>query len=290
MSERSDFEFIKSAIGKSYKDKIVLITGSRGFFGSWLARSLYDEKYSTPVILADRYNQDEVLKTFRPDYIFHFAPTPIEPVIECAKRSNAKVLYASSGAVYGGVSYRTKETDSAIPVTPYGMEKLRNENVLINSGLDYCIARLFAFAGTGMKNNFAITNFVENARNNKPIFVLNKDTVRTYLYIADAIVWMLKLMLSDNGIYNVGSEKFVNIGKLSEIIGGITETKVEYNTKPFIESVLYYVPDCSKAKNNGLAEYFSLRYMILNMLENETKMRDEMRKYYSFGYVGGQEG
>ena len=163
MSEIYDIQFMQKHIS-GYKNKRVLITGARGFFGSWMAKALYNDCI---VVLADRTNINDMLLS-KYDYIFHFAPTPIEPVIECAKKSNAKVLYASSGAVYGGLEEKVSETSPTNPKTDYGYEKLRSETVLRKSGLDYCTARLFTFCGTNMKNTFAITSFVDAIKNDRP--------------------------------------------------------------------------------------------------------------------------
>jgi len=203
------------------------------------------------------------------DYIFHFAPTPIEPIIECAKRSNAKILYASSGAVYGGIQEKVTEEHPTNPITDYGFEKLRSENILKKSGLDFCIARLFTFCGTGMKNNFAITKFVEAVKTGNPLMVYGNPT-RTYMYVVDAIEWLCKLMLSENGVYNVGSEKETTIRDLAKRVSTykIPNAEVLLSSKEFIQNANYYVPDCSKAHELGLEQYFSLSYGIERMIDN----------------------
>ena len=68
----------------------VLITGATGFIGSWLQEALDHQVIMTA-------SRDFVDGEY--DTIFHLAPTPIEPVIECAQRTGALVVYASSGAV-----------------------------------------------------------------------------------------------------------------------------------------------------------------------------------------------
>ena len=265
MSEKYDLNYL-SKFTDEYKNKSVLITGATGFFGSWMVKALCDD---CNLYYSNRENMSGMLRLAKYDYIFHFAPTPIEPVIECAKRSGAKILYASSGAVYGSIGVKVDEDYQTNPKTEYGIEKLRSENILKNSGLDYCIARLFTFCGTGLKNNFAVTNFIDDIKNDRPIKVLWPHTVRSYMYIVDAISWLLVLMQSENGIYNVGSEKGISVGKLAELVSSFTipRNEIMVSDKPFIDPAPYYVPDCSKAHDLGLEQHFSLNYGIERMME-----------------------
>jgi nucleoside-diphosphate-sugar epimerase len=269
MSEVYDIQFMQKHI-KGYGNKKILITGAYGFFGTWMYNAL---KHDSLLFMTKRQDMSKTLETIMGiDYIFHFAPTPIEPIIECAKRSNAKILYASSGAVYGGLRTKVSEDHPTNPITDYGIEKLRCETVLKKSGVDYCIARLFTFCGTGMKNNFAITAFVDAVKNNRSLVVYS-HSVRTYMYIADAIVWLCKLMQSENGIYNVGGNHEITIDKLAKRVASyvVPPAEVIESDKPFIDSQPYYVPDCSKAEDLGLQHHFSLEYGIRQMLEYKSR-------------------
>ncbi len=269
MSEAYDIRFMQEHI-KGFGGARVLVTGSTGFFGSWMRKALTG--ICKPLYVPERENLLPFLRLIDFDYIFHFAPTPIEPVIECAKRSNAKILYASSGGVYGGARVKVDEDYSTNPITDYAHEKLRNENILRKSGLDYCIARLFTFSGKGMKNTFAITAFVDAVKNNKPLVVMSQS-VRTYMYIADAIVWLCKLMQSENGTYNVGSEREIRIDQLAMRVASyvIPPADILKSDKPFIDNAPYYVPDCSKARDLGLENHFTLEYAIRQMLEYKSR-------------------
>jgi nucleoside-diphosphate-sugar epimerase len=144
--------------------------------------------------------------------------------------------------------------------------------VLKRSGLDYCIARLFAFCGTGMKNHFAITAFVDAVKNNRPLVVYS-HSVRSYMYIADAIVWLCKLMQSDSGIYNVGENHEITIDKLAQRVASyvVPPAEVIESDRTFIDPQPYYVPDCSKAQDLGLQYHFNLEYGIRQMLEYKTR-------------------
>ena len=136
----NDLDFIRSKVELSYfTGSRILVTGASGFFGTWLGRALNGR---CTITLADRAGYLPSL-SHEYDFILLFAPVPIEPVLECADRNGAVVLYASSGAVYGGVKRKVNEIDETFPKSDYGKEKLASEFALKESGLDYRICRLF---------------------------------------------------------------------------------------------------------------------------------------------------
>lgn len=259
---KSDIDFIRlNGQCWRYTGERVLITGATGFIGSWLAAAL---DYQCKLTLARDFVDGEY------DTIFHLAPTPIEPIIECARKTNASVLYTSSGAVYGGVPQKVKETDLIIPKTEYGKEKARSEHLLMESGLDYRIVRIFALAGAGMRNYFALTSFIEAVKTNKPmqVYGLGK-TIRSYLYIADAVVWMLRILDNgERGAYNLGSEVETSIGELAERVSDYAHgNPIKHVQRYFVEPAPYYVPDCTKARELGLQQWHGLDYAIRRMME-----------------------
>lgn len=239
----------------------ILITGAMGFFGSYVSEILSD---IANVTRQNRHNYS-VLDNY--DMIFHFAPVDVMPVIECAKRTQAKILYTSSGAVYGGLEHRVKETDECNPKTLYGGNKLVNENVLQKEYDNFVIARPFTFCGRGMQNHFAITNFVESAVHNKPLQVFNQGkAIRSYLYAVDLAVWLINLMDKGTGIYNVGSEIPTSIKHLARLVSEQTGAKIEYVKDDFIEPAPYYLPNCQKARELGLKQNYTLEYGLRRMI------------------------
>lgn len=264
----NDIEFIHSKVDLSpLLNKRVLITGATGFFGTHLASALSTK---CDLELAGRETYFSSLR-HRYDYILHFAPVPIEPIIECAIKSDAVVLYASSGAVYGGAQMAARETDETFPKTEYGREKLHSEFMLKESKLDYRICRLFTFSGTRMRNYFAITNFIQNAKRGNPLMLLSRgNVIRSYLYISDAIVWILKILLHGYGIYNVGSERQTSIKELAVAVSEqfTPRSRILYDNREFHENAPYYVPCCLKAHALDLWQWHDLEYGIKAMIND----------------------
>ncbi len=258
MSFLADIEFIKTRVNLfDFEDRHVLITGASGFFGTWLTYALNGRCVLT---LA---NRDNIKSCLRGEYdmIFHFAPCDIRPIIDCACGGKSKLLFTSSGAVYGTIYDRPREDAVLLGKTQYAVQKIRDEILLKGSGLEYVIARCFTFCGPHMRDLFAITAFVKAVQNGKPLMVLNRGVaVRSYLYAADLTVWLLTLMLKGDGVYNVGSERETTINELADMVASYATPKadVEYSTKEFIEPAPYYVPDCGKARRLGLAQWHDL--------------------------------
>jgi len=259
---KADIDFIRDH-GNAwlYTGERVLITGATGFIGSWLAQVF---AYQCSLTLDRDFVDGEY------DAIFHFAPTPIEPVIECAKKTNALVVYTSSGAVYGGVPKQVDEDAEIQPKTAYGIEKAHAEKLLAESGLDYRILRLFTLSGPGMRNLVAITHFIEAVKSDKPMRVFgNGKQIRSYLYIADVLGWMLLIIdFGRQGIYNVGSEQAISIGELADRVSDYVHGHPIKHVQPyFVEPAPYFLPDCTKAREIGLHQRFDLEYAIRRMME-----------------------
>ena len=85
-----------------------------------------------------------------------------------------KVLFTSSGAVYGKLSIPCKETFECHPTTAYGKAKCEAEKMLIDSGLDVKIARCFALIGQYLQQDihYAIGNFMSYCKLSKDIVIL----------------------------------------------------------------------------------------------------------------------
>jgi dTDP-glucose 4,6-dehydratase len=148
--------------------------------------------------------------------------------LEFASRAEARrFLYISSGAVYGkqppDMMFLNETFAGAPDLTDfrsaYGESKRAGELLCAsyrNSGLHVTIARLFSVIGPliPLGPKFAAGQFLEDVLHGRPVEVRGDGTpLRTYLYIADAAVWLWTMLLrGQNGrAYNAGSESPVSI-------------------------------------------------------------------------------
>jgi len=194
-----------------------------------------------------------------------------ERIMQFAGRCGAsKVLFTSSGVVYGGVTEdRIKETYMGAPVTTDVMSALgqgkRSAEFIISYyankyEIDYVIARCFSFSGPGLPQDihYAIGNFIYDAMQSDMITVLGDGTpVRSYLDVDDLVIWLLVLLKEKckHKIYNVGSDQSISIidlaKKIKLLLAPNKKIKIIGHSKDNIGNFIRntYVPDISRAKN-----------------------------------------
>jgi dTDP-glucose 4,6-dehydratase len=167
-----------------------------------------------------------------------------------------KLLFTSSGAVYGPRTSPASENDECLPVTAYGKGKLQAERMLLDSGLDVKIARCFAFAGKHLPRtiHYAIGNFIQNCLDGQPIVINGDGTpLRSYMYADDLVEWLFAILdRGKNGrVYNVGSDKALSIRELAASVRSILGVKNEIVVKGKPDSAKLpsvYVPVIERAK------------------------------------------
>jgi len=185
--------------------------------------------------------------------------------------NSVKILYVSSGAVYGDSSPHTKpfsEEDEFIPIMEvsenkrhYCAAKRDSEKHIIalgRSGSNVAIARCFAFIGKYLPRDkhFAIGNFLRDALSGVDIKVSAESLVyRSYMYSDDLVEWLMKIIESaDNTcpIYNVGSSTPIEVRDLAKMIAEILDVGVKYKDLRY-DAKNYYIPQIKLAnKNLGL--------------------------------------
>jgi len=198
--------------------------------------------------------RDFALPTGRLDYIIHAATDTsaaagasaghllesvylgTKRVLECAARTHApRILLVSSGAAYGVQPadlplMREECLLAPSPVDPrnaYGEAKRLMEMLGAIHACEHVatvvVARCFAFVGAGLPldTHFAIGNFIRDALQRDAIIVRGGGSaVRSYLYAADLVYWLQRLLTHAPGShpYNVGSDHPVTIADLAACV------------------------------------------------------------------------
>jgi nucleoside-diphosphate-sugar epimerase len=201
-------------------------------------------------------------------------------ILELAKNKNVKsVLNVSSGAVYGKqphtLSHVTEEFTGAPNVYDVGAsygEGKRVAEMFCNiyhekHGVNVKIARCYAFVGTylPLDTHFAIGNFIHDIINDRQIKIQGDGSpFRTYLYTADLVIWLLKILFDGKAChpYNVGSDVAVNIEELANTVNTFSKKHKPIEIlKPKSDGhPVKYVPSIERAKSElGLSVYTSLQ-------------------------------
>lgn len=183
------------------------------------------------------------------------------------KQTNLKkIVFMSSSEVYDGSLIKginkppNKEESNLIiselghPRTVYMFSKIAGELININSRLPYLNLRLHNVFGPRMCGEHGIPTFIKKfSKNKKNIEIFNKNHVRSYIYIDEAIDQIIKISLnkkSKSSTFNIGSDK--NVFKNFQLVLLIkklmkAKNKIIYK-KNKKNSVNYRKPSLNKLK------------------------------------------
>ncbi len=210
--------------------KRVLVTGSKGFIGSNLVRTLTKLGYhvqewtqdirtvdslkdpnDTVFHLAAITNQDR-FKT-EPYHCFDVNVQGTVSVLEYCKAMGAKCIYPSTSGVYAkGDSICVDESSEISPASHYATSKWIGEELCQLEGklgnVTSTILRLFNVYGPGQKQPFVIPYITDGLANDKNITIETPNSVRDFVHISDVVDSLVKSdKTSESGchIYNIGS-------------------------------------------------------------------------------------
>jgi len=222
-------------------------------------------------------------------HIFDVAVTGTRHVLDLVAASGAsRVLIVSSGAVYGKQPPTLARIPEEFPGaagtldanTAYAQGKRAAEWLgcahARMSGIAVTIARIFALVGPNLPfdGTFAAGNFIRDALSGGTIEIRGDGrTIRSYLYAADACVWLLHILMSgaSQQAYNVGSEQELSIAELAQSVVRANGTDLPIKVCQVPDTLVpapRYVPATTKVRGElGLAEYTSLDAALRKTIE-----------------------
>ncbi len=197
----------------------------------------------------------------------------------CAGQKSAKLLFISSGEIYGDAKIiPTPETytgnvDPIGPRSAYQESKRFGETLCsiysMSYGIDAVIARLYHTYGPrlALSDGRVIPEFVNRALNGKALEVVSNPSQRTFSYISDSIeaLWRVLLFGKSGQAYNIGSEEEIDIKSLAKLIIKLTKShsrvkivpsrNIQYSTGTPIRTI----PVIKKVQNLGHQNRISLK-------------------------------
>jgi GDP-4-dehydro-6-deoxy-D-mannose reductase len=152
-----------------------------------------------------------------------------------AERPEARVLFASTGEVYGNATrVPTPEDEPARPVSPYAASKAAAELACSVSGLDIVVTRTATTEGPGRDERFAVGSWTRQlarleAEGGGALLVGDLSAQRDILDVRD-VCRAYRLLLDPSvpaGTYNVSSGETVTMARVVELLVGLAGVPVE---------------------------------------------------------------
>ena len=253
------------------KNKKILITGVYGFLGTNLVKQLQHDneiiginqpnkseksRFDNITVIEGDISNEKILEQVdvEIDLIFHFgSPTSIvlfkqnpekyfnntvtgmKNILEFAKNNSIdKLIYPSSGSVYGNNPQPHSEDVVPQPSNQYGAAKIQCENLAeeYSDYIDSTGLRIFAVYGPGeekKQNLSSVVNlFLQDIKRKDPPVIFGDGTqTRDFIYVDDAISAIVNCSeLSKQKIINVGSGISTSFNQIIEIISKQVDEKI----------------------------------------------------------------
>lgn len=227
----------------------ILVTGANGLLGQTLIKQLLEKKYEVvatgrgpgrlivaalegysykDVDITDGLAIEEFIMEERPSLIVHSAAmtqvdqceidkqgcynanvTATRFIIDTARAIKARFIFISTDFIFDGSNGPYSEDDEPGPVNYYGSTKLAAENAVMESGLNWAIARTILVYGvaptTGRTN---IVSWVKQNLEQGTTIKMVTDQFRTPTFVHDLAKGIV-LMIEKNakGVYHLSGEE-----------------------------------------------------------------------------------
>ncbi len=228
------------------KDNIRHLTGNPGF-----------ESIRHDVIHPFFVEVDKVYHLACPASPIHYQHNPIKTVktnvmgtinmLGLAKRTQARILLASTSEVYGDPQVHPQTEDYWGHVNPIGLRSCYDEGKRVAETLmmdyhrqnrvDIRIARIFNTYGPRMavKDGRVVSNFIVQALRGEPLTVYGKGSqTRSFCYVSDLIEGLHKLMEAEDPgrPVNLGNPSEFTILELAELVLKLTKSRSAVAYRP----------------------------------------------------------
>lgn len=257
---------------QSITGQSVLVTGGAGFIGGHLVEALATDNTvrvldplstgrpstipaDVKLIRGDVRDSEVIAGAMKDtDVVFHLAAIVSVPrsvdrprychevnvgatidLLERARREDARVVFASSAAIYGQPArVPIEEGDPKRPASPYGLDKLTADHYVRMYadlyGLPTVALRYFNVYGPRQlagEYSGVVTVFLERARRDEPLVIYGDGSqTRDFVHVTDVVQANLEAATTTHTgeAFNIGAGVPVTIRKLAEIVIDSTDS------------------------------------------------------------------
>ena len=217
----------------------VTVTGASGFLGKVVVAQLIEQGFEVRALSRKKIDAFEYVSSYfdspLSDILIHLAETPdrgyvnkqtqdyaydaIDLVKELCSKGYKKIIYASSGSLYGYVSEVPHNVTENISVSDiYSYIKLECEKVVLSYG--GLVIRFSNLYGEGMSENNVFSDILKQIPGSGCLYIRDGRTVCDFLYVNDAAVALVVVCNKyiRSKIINVASGVGVSINSLIQLI------------------------------------------------------------------------
>lgn len=237
----------------------VVITGSNGLLGQSLLKLLlqYKENYEVfgfsrgknrsgredfayvSIDITNEENLKNSIKEIKPDFIINTAAmtqvdlcennkeacdllnvSVVKWLAEISSELKIHLIHLSTDFIFDGKKGYYKETDAPNPLSYYGLSKLKAEEILINSAIDYTILRTILVYGKvfDMSRSNIVLWVKSSLEQGKEITIVD-DQFRMPTFVAD-LALACKITIDKNavGIYHISSNELLSVYEIAQQI------------------------------------------------------------------------
>ena len=238
----------------------VIITGSNGLLGQSLLSLLLQDSAAYQVIgfsrginrsgrddfnyvsidLTNQKSLEKNILKLQPDFIINTAAMTnvdacennkkecdalnigvLKSLTTLATKINAHIIHLSTDFIFDGKKGNYKETDTPNPLNYYGVSKLKSEEILRNSKIDYTILRTILVYGEVFdmrRSNIVL--WVKEMLEKKQEITIVDDQFRAPTYVVDlAHACKISMDKRSKGVYNIASNTLLSIYEIAQQIG-----------------------------------------------------------------------
>ncbi|WP_299061573.1 SDR family oxidoreductase [uncultured Polaribacter sp.] len=237
----------------------VIITGSNGLLGQSLLNLLLQEKDTYQVFgfsrgqnrsgrndfeyvsidITDEENLKKSILEIQPNFIINTAAmtqvddcegnkeacdllnvTVVKWLAEVSATINVHLIHISTDFIFDGIKGNYKETDTPNPLSYYGVSKLKSEQILTNSKIDYTILRtILVFGKVFDMSRGNIVLWVKSMLEKGKEITIVDDQYRSPTYVEDlAMACKISMDKKAKGIFNISSNEVLSVYEITQQI------------------------------------------------------------------------